>query len=158
MDAVSVYMKAVVQRFSEGMDCMTEGEIRSMLREDRSRGEQALFEKYYSYVYAITFRKIHDYGTLEDVEECVIDVFVEVFRRLEDIQPGSLKAYIGTTAKHKASNVCRTLSARMRQTESLEESLASGEDVAAAAEQSEQIGHILDAIAALGEPGNRTQP
>ena len=28
---------------------MTEGEIRSMLREDRSRGEQALFEEYYSY-------------------------------------------------------------------------------------------------------------
>ena len=42
-------MKAVVQRFSEGRDCMTAGEIRSMLREDRSRGEQALFEEYYSY-------------------------------------------------------------------------------------------------------------
>lgn len=135
---------------------MTEEQIRTLMEEDPQQSERTLFEEYYSYVYAIAFRKISGTGTREDVEECVIDVFLEVLQRFPGIREGSLKAYIGTTAKNKALNVCRALSAKSRQTESIDDvnglALVSGQDVAASAEQAELSRRLFGCIRDLGEP------
>ena len=66
-----------VKGYLKGDMLMTEQQIRSLMEHHRERGEEALFETYYRYVYAIAFRIIHSLGTCEDVEECVIDVFVD---------------------------------------------------------------------------------
>lgn len=135
---------------------MTESQIRALLQSHPEQGEKALFDTYYSYAYAIVLRKIDGIGTREDAEECVIDVFLEVFRHFDDIRTGSLKAYIGTIAKNKASNVCRAAMAKSRRTESLDaehaKELPSGQDVAAETEAAEQTRRVLQSIAALGEP------
>ena len=128
---------------------MTEEQIRQLMRDSPERGNRALFDTYYNYVCAVVFRTVNGTGSREDAEECVIDVFLEVMRRFEEIQPGALKAYIGTVAKNKALNVCRYLSAKSRQTVSIDSEefsgLASGEEIENSVERSELI-------AGLGEP------
>ena len=151
---VFIYVKAFMLK-RKGGSRMTEGEIRSLLYHDPERGEQALFDTYYNYVYAIIYRRICGIGTHEDAEECVIDVFLEVLKHFDSIRDGSLRAYIGTVARNRASNLCRYVSAKSRSTESIEEIgqvYASEQDVEDEIEQSELTERLLSCIAALGEP------
>jgi len=135
---------------------MTEQEIRSLMYQDREKGNRALFDTYYHYVYAIVFRKVNGTGSREDVEECVIDVFTEVMRNFSCIENGSLKAYLGTAARNKAINMCRYLSAKSRQTISIDSEdfseLPSEQNIETSIEQSEQTQKLLDCIHSLGEP------
>ena len=135
---------------------MTEPQIRSLMQNQPDQGEEALYETYYQYVYAIAFRIIHSVGTHEDVEECVIDVFVEVFRHFDAIREGALKNYIGMTAKNKAISAYRSILTRVQRTEPLDEdaadALPSDLDVAETAEQKELTQRVLQSIHALGEP------
>ena len=134
---------------------MSEEQIRSLMQHDRETGERAIYDAYYTYVYAIVYRRISGIGTREDVEDCVIDVFLEVFRHFDMIHESSLNAYIGTAAKNKASNLCRRLTSRSRRTEPLEQSdteYASEQDVEHEIEQSELTDRLLACIAQLGEP------
>ena len=135
---------------------MTEQQIRARMREDTAQGQRVLFDTYYNYVYAIVFRQIQGFGTHEDAEDCVIEVFSEIIRHYADIQDGSLKAYIAKAAKNKALNVCRSLGNRSGQSVSLDSeelvTLPSAENIAADTEQKELTHRLLDAIEALGEP------
>ena len=135
---------------------MTDHEIQHSMEQDTDQGSRALFDTYYNYVYAIVYRRVREFGSPEDVEECVIDVFTEVVRNYKSIQNGSLKSYIGTTAHNKAINTCRMLSARARRTVSLDDENigepASPQDVAADAEQNELTRKLLQCIRSLGQP------
>lgn len=76
---------------------------------------EMLVEEYGSLVWAITANKIGRIGTKEDIEDCVSDVFTEVFRTFKNYSPqgGSLKAYISTVAKYTAIDCFKRLSARI---------------------------------------------
>ncbi|MCR4647205.1 MAG: sigma-70 family RNA polymerase sigma factor [Oscillospiraceae bacterium] len=134
---------------------MTEAQIRTLLYNYPQKGQKVLFDEYYTYVYAIAYRIINGIGTREDVEECVIDVFLEVIQRYDTVREGSLKSYIGTVAKNKAINVCRYVSAKSRRTDSFDDmpqELASSQDVENDIEQTELTDRLLSCISALGEP------
>ena len=135
---------------------MTEQQIRTRLAQDPAAGQAALFEQYFNYVYAIVHRKVCAFGSREDTEECVIDVFTEVIRNFDTIRSGSLKAYIASVAHNKALNTCRRLSARSRQSISIDSEefgeLTSPQDVARDAERREQARKLTKCIASLGEP------
>lgn len=135
---------------------MTEQEIRSIMQQNREDGCTALFETYYHYVYAIVFRYVRRYGTTEDIEECVVDVFAQVMEHFPAIREGTLKAYLATAARNRALNLCRTLSTDARQTVAIgDESfieLADAQDIAADTEQRELTRRVLDCIESLGQP------
>ena len=118
--------------------------------------QRALFDEYYHYVYAIVYRALLGRGTAEDVEECVADVFAQIILRYDTISPESLRAYIGTTARHKAINAGKALAVRDKHTVPLEETplpdLPSPEDVDAHAEKADTAAILLREILALGEP------
>ena len=135
---------------------MTEQKIRILIAENPDQGNKALFDTYYNYVYAIVYRKIQGTGTHMDAEECVIDVFVEILRNFPAIQQGSLKSYIATVAHNKAVNACRSLSAKSRQTISMDDGnfgeLPSAQNIQENFEQSELSRKLLECINSLGEP------
>ena len=58
---------------------MTDSEILSLMKQSPQEGHRALFEEYYSYVYAISVNILRGYGSAEDVEECIH--FVSLFFR-----------------------------------------------------------------------------
>ena len=63
---------------------MTDNEILCLMREAPPQGQRALFDKYYSYVYYIVNRIINGFGSADDSEECVIDVFASVMMKSLD--------------------------------------------------------------------------
>lgn len=137
----------------------TETEIRYLLKTHPEQGERALFDLYYHYVYTIMYHRLSGIASREDLEECVIDCFTEVFLHVNPDYDGSLKAYIGTVAKHKAINTYKQLQTSAGRRADLSEygeeklnQLSSGEDIEASVEQTEQTQILLDCIAELGEP------
>ena len=135
---------------------MNESEILRLLREAPPKGHRALFDAYYNYVSAIVTRILRDTGTQEDIDECIIDIFTDVIRHLDTGTESSLKPYIGTTAKHKAISLRRSLTAKTGRNvpmdDELAASLSSGEDIAGQAERAAVTERLLKEIATLGEP------
>lgn len=134
---------------------MTEGELRELIGRSQEDGFRAMFMQFQSYVYAIVWSRIKNVGTKEDAEECVSDVFTEVFLHYEEIASGSLKAYIGTVSKRTAVDMFRKrtskMSARTASEEELQE-LVSEDNVAEEIEQKNTAQKLLQLIRSLGEP------
>ncbi len=137
---------------------LTSNELREHLRRSPSDCHRALMKEYGRYVYAIVFNKLRNCGTEEDIEECVSDVFADLFIRFEydDQYAGDLKPYIGTVAKNKAIDCYRRLSAknsRMVYTDEDDmQELASDFSVDDTVDDHELRHVLLSAIDSLGEP------
>lgn len=132
---------------------MTDSELSALLRQSERAGHAALFREYAGYVYSIVYGKLKGCGSREDAEECVSDVFAEVFRRYDtdSTHDGDLKGLIGTIAKRRAIDTYRRLSGKAEQT-ALHEGIPSGDDVEETAEAAEQSRLLMRCIEELGEP------
>ena len=58
---------------------MTHSEYRLLLKTDRTKAQRALFNEYLNYVYAIAYNCLHSCVSREDIGDCVLDVFMDVF-------------------------------------------------------------------------------
>ncbi|MBQ8010244.1 MAG: sigma-70 family RNA polymerase sigma factor [Oscillospiraceae bacterium] len=135
---------------------MTDAELRSLLRQSREQGYRALFDTYFNYVYAIVHHVLQNSGSREDVEECVMDVFMEVIQHCDTEHAGTLKAFIGTIAKRRAIDWSRSVSSRNRHVTPLEEEqlsvIHSDQNVEQTVERAEQSRILMECIQTLGEP------
>lgn len=131
-----------------------------MLKEEKKKAEFArkIFDEYCNYVYIIVMNKIKEYGTKEDAEECVSDVFAEVFRHMDKIIDfeGDLKGYIGTVAKRRAIDKYRRLSDVYGREQPIDDEIAqqtaSDEDIEESYDTASRNAYILDIVKSLGEP------
>jgi len=134
---------------------MTESEIRSLIDSSQEEGFRALFQQYQSYVYAIVWRRICAVGTKEDAEECVSDVFTEVFLHYDEIEPGSLQGFLATVANRRAVDCFRRHTAQKSQftidADTIPEQ-ASDEDIEAQSDAKSLSRFLHEQILALGEP------
>lgn len=135
---------------------MSESEIRSKLQDSPESGQRALFDEYYSYVYAIALRILRGKIAVSDIEECVIDIFAEIMMHIDPNREGSLKGYIGTVAKRRAVSRLRTMNGNSSMSISIDSDdfgeLVSDFDVEQTAENSSVSEMLLNEIRALGEP------
>ena len=149
-------VKAVLLTSGEGRQSMTDSEILQLIRESPSKGHRALFDEYYNYVCAISANVLRGTGTQEDIDECIVEVFTDVIMHLDPDRASGLKAYIGTSAKHRAISMRRSITAKSGRNIPMDSDdfpeLPSGEDVAANAEKSAAAEELLREIDALGEP------
>ena len=133
----------------------SESELRFAVSRSRKDGYHLLFQQYHSYVYAIVWNRIRAAGTHEDAEECVSDVFLDIFLNFDQIDEGKLQSYIRTIAKRKAIDYFRKLTAHP-QPEPLEDQTldmaVSDENVEQDYELTELRLTLLDRIRSLGEP------
>ncbi|MBQ6181871.1 MAG: sigma-70 family RNA polymerase sigma factor [Ruminococcus sp.] len=135
---------------------MTDSEILELIRCSPPKGHRALFDEYYTYVYAISINILRGYGSAEDVEECVIDVFASAIKKLSEDHTGTIKPFIGTVAKHRAISIRRSLVSKTGNNVPLDSDefvpLESGERVEENAEHSAMTDLLLQKIKDLGEP------
>ena len=140
----------------KGGDAMTDNELRDCIRQSQETGCRALYDTYFHYVYAIVHHILHGYAGREDVEECVMDVFLDVIQHYDPEHEGSVKAYVGTTAKRRAIDRCRQFSSRQQHTILMESEQISGlpapDGVEDAVERWEQSRILMECIQTLGEP------
>ena len=134
---------------------MTERELRSLIGRSQKDGFRELFGMYKSYVYSIVWNRIGLVGTREDAEECVSDVFAEIFQHFGEIREGRLHGYVGMVAKRRAIDAYRRLSVKepgISLDEGGMQELPDDTDVAADAEQDSLRARLLERIRSLGEP------
>lgn len=137
---------------------MTGNELRELLSTSPSECHRALMKEYGRYVYSIVFNKLRSCGTQEDIEECVCDVFADVFIKFEynEKYVSDIKGYIGTIAKRTAIDHFRRLSALNSRIAYVDEDdlsqLVSDFSVDERVDSSELRRLFLQKIKELGEP------
>lgn len=137
---------------------MTASELKAALERSPAECHRALMQEYGRYVYTIVYNKLRSCGTNEDIEECVSDVFADLFISFEysGDHVGDIKGYIGTLAKRTAIDYYRRLSAAGSRTVSADDEdmaeLASDINVDEKVDSSELRRILLASISSLGEP------
>ena len=150
-------MKAIAE-LNKGGVRMTDQEFREHMKRSPEECLKAIFNEYCNYVYIIAATKLKSCGTTEDIEECVSDVFTEVFKKINNLgdREGDLKGFIGVIARRKAIDMYRKLSVKAYRTVSADDEgiteISSGENIMESAEMSERNSFIFDKIKELGEP------
>ena len=137
---------------------MTSRELTAMMQRSPADCHKALVKDYGRYVYAIAYNKLRGCGTNEDIEECVSDVFADLFMKCEyDLSyENDIKYLIGTIAKRKAIDYFRRLCAMENHIFETDEDdmreLVSDFSVDEHVDSSELRRVLLDKIDELGEP------
>lgn len=136
---------------------MTGEEYCGLLETSAENAHSSLFEEYYSYVRTIVFNRLRSVGSSEDVEECISDIFAELFFSLGDnCSSGELKGFVGTVAKRTAIDRFRSLSVRSGRTLSMDDKEftepESDTDIVSESEARELRRLVVDCIKSLGEP------
>jgi RNA polymerase sigma-70 factor (ECF subfamily) len=83
----------------------------SLMIDNPDKGLDRLMNQYSGCVFAIVRGKLMQCGSLEDIEECVSDVFIDFYQSITkvDLTKGSIKAYLSVIAKRKAIDRYRSL-------------------------------------------------
>ena len=137
---------------------MTDNEFQQLLILSPKNAHRAVFDEYFNYVYTIVYNRLRSVGSQEDIDECVGDVFSDVFIYFEKKKAvsGDLRGIVGTIAKKRSIDAYRRLTIRTGKTVPLEESniyeLSDGTDIAGDAETEDMRRVLLDKIEELGEP------
>lgn len=137
---------------------MTDTEYKSRMKDEPSLCQRELFDEYYNYVYSIVFNKLRSCGSREDVDECVSDVFSDVFISLDSnkVHGGDIKGLIATIARRRAVDMFRKLSSKGKTDISIDDEgvreIASDERVDQLTEAAETANALLNAVKSLGQP------
>ena len=136
---------------------MKHSEYQKLLDTDKNKAQKKVFDEYLNYVYTIAFNRLRSCGKREDIEECVSDIFIDIFASYEyktDLD-GDMKGFIATVALRKSAayyhRLCRKTNIFSLDDEFVPE-MASDEDIAEAAETNDTRRILLELIDSLGEP------
>lgn len=134
-------------------------ELLQLLRAKPEKGLDKMMSIYIGLVYTIASDKLSGVCSKEDIEECVSDVFYEVYRQREaiDLEKGPIKAFIAVIAKRKSIDIYRShISKNSRvvslDAETYENTLPDNTNVEQAITEKEGQTAIIKGIKALGEP------
>ena len=136
---------------------MTHEEYRKRLEQSVREAHRELFGEYCNYVYTIVFNRLRSCASREDMEECVCDVFADVYSCYDTQKnvSGDMSGFIGTIARRKSAAYYRKSTSAAAVVSIDDEDAAeidAGIDIAAGIEQKERSRAILDAVEKLGEP------
>ncbi len=136
---------------------MKHSEYRQLLKTDKSKAQRAVFDEYLNYVYTIAFNRLRSCGSKEDIDECVSDIFTDVFASYEyrPVTNDDIKGFISTVAVRKSAAYYNRLCKNTKNI-SLDDELTnvfpSMDNITEEAEQNETRRNILKLIESLGEP------
>lgn len=100
---------------------MSDEELHAQLRKGSTDALEYIMKQYTRLLWGIAGAILKSTGTSEDIEECVSDVFTELWRKPSGYNPkkGSLRTYLALLTKSRALNTSKRL--RRKQTISLDE-------------------------------------
>ena len=137
---------------------MTENELRLLMSESVQKCHRAIFDNYCNYVYAIVMNVLRNSGSREDIEDCVSDVFLKIYKRLDKDTDfsGDIKSFIAAISRNTAIDAYRRLNLKNIRSISIDDDdtkeFSSDERIVENAEKQEQSRIILKKIKELGEP------
>lgn len=132
----------------------TDRELLIHIRTDASNGIKELMDQYSGLVYYIVEKRL--YGRTQDIEECVADVFIEFYSKLDtiDLEKGTIKGYLTIMSSRRAIDHYRKLSGIQEQgCEDLEiPDFGTAESPEEITMDSEEREFLLKEVEDLGEP------
>ena len=141
------------------MEQIQEETILALLIDKPAEGIRILTAQYGGLVNSITWRRLQGCLRKEDIEECVSDIFFELYRCRDkiDLSKGSLKTFLLTIAERQAIKYYERKTDKFDKI-SLQEQLEKGEEplsdhnVEQQTIQKEESRLLIEAIKGLGEP------
>lgn len=137
---------------------MTAEEYSALYRKSPDKAYRQLFEEYCGYVYAVVYNKLRSTASREDIEECVSDVFTDIYfnYNTESVYKGDMHGYVSTVAKRKAVDMYRRITARSAHyTETDDDSISmihSDYDIEHDFDRVDSQRQLINAVKSLGEP------
>lgn len=137
---------------------MTDEQYREILKNSPATAHRLIFDEYYNYVYTIVFNRLRSIASSEDIEECISDVFSDIFMGYDpkNTYSGDIKGFVAAIAKNRSIDMYRKLHSRMVGSVSLDNDealqITSPEKVDELAEKAETGNAVLNAVSSLGEP------
>lgn len=133
-------------------------ELLKLLNNKPEIGLKVMMDNYMALIYTIIFNKLSGMYSKEDIEECVSDVFFEVFHYKSriDLQKGSIKAFLAIIAKRKAIDMYRKNKNNNHiSIDDVSQDLYTiADDVTESILLKESNSELISAIKSLGEPDN----
>ncbi len=130
---------------------MKEELILYRLRKKDTRGLEMAMEQYSGYVSKVVWNILQGSMSIPDAEEVAADVFVTLWERAADVQPGKLKPWLAAVARNTARHKLRNLGKELP----LEEDLLEISDGSTPLEEmirEEERRVVRQAVEGLGEP------
>ena len=131
-------------------------ELLKLLHNEPEVGLKMMMDNYMALIYTIIFNKLSGMYSKEDIEECVSDVFFEVFKYKSriDLEKGSIKAFLAIIAKRKAIDMYRKNknNNHINIDDVVQELYTIVDDVSDSILLKESNSVLIDAIKSLGEP------
>ena len=138
---------------------LSDSELLQLLKTKPEKALDKMITIYAGLVYTIASDKLSSICLKEDIEECVSDVFYEIYKQREaiDLQKGSLKAFIAVVAKRKAINIYRSLKNKNSKVVSLDDifyeaTVPDKTNIEQSVTEKEEQAAIIREIKTLGEP------
>lgn len=137
---------------------MNDAEILELIKSSPQQAYEQIINQYGNLVYAIAANKLHLCADSADIEDCVSDIFVEVFQNLDKLSltKGTLKSFISIIAKRSAIDAYRRISYRRSVTDSIDEESFSmpptGENIEESIVNKVYNQDLYNAIMSLNEP------
>ncbi|MCR5601918.1 MAG: sigma-70 family RNA polymerase sigma factor [Ruminococcus sp.] len=137
---------------------MKDTELRQLMAQSVQKCHRAVFDNYCNYVYAIVINVLRSCGTREDIDDCVSDVFMKIYKRFDEGIDFSdnLKSFIAAVSRNTAIDAFRKITLRNNKNVSFDdedmEELRSEEHIIENSEKKEQSRIIFGKIKELGEP------
>ncbi len=139
---------------------ITDNDLSQLFETNPNKGLEILMDTHIGLVYTIVHSKLYALYSKEDIEECVSDVFMEVFAKRKDLinfKKGSIKAYLAIVARRRAIDIHRRLVKSTLNVPLMEEeidtafisSIERPEDVILKQEMGKEL---VNTILELGEP------
>ncbi|WP_303835178.1 sigma-70 family RNA polymerase sigma factor [Ruminococcus flavefaciens] len=136
---------------------MKHSEYQQLLKIDKNKAQRTIFDEYLNYVYTIAFNRLRSCGSREDIDECVSDIFTDVFGSYESKQAANddIKGFIATIALRKSAayyhRLCRNTNSISLDDENTA-AFPSDENISESAEKKETQRTLMKLIDSLGEP------
>ncbi|MCL2249708.1 MAG: sigma-70 family RNA polymerase sigma factor [Oscillospiraceae bacterium] len=91
---------------------MGDEKLVTQLNRDNPESFYAIMEKYNKLLWIVAGSVLGNVGTYEDIEDCVSDVYLELWKKPElfDPEKGSIKSFLTVVARNKAIDRYRQLS------------------------------------------------
>ncbi len=136
---------------------MTGSEYAELMESSPEKAHRAVFDEYCNYVYAIVFNKLRTSASREDIEECVSDIFAEVYNGYDENRSGAgeMKGYIGLIAGRRATDMYRRLNVHRKHfflSDDSDEEFVSDDDIEENTDKKHLREEMLRRIKELGEP------
>ncbi len=135
---------------------VTGTEFKEELASSSETAYRKFIDEYGGYVYAIAYNKLRSVCDTAETDECVSDIFAEIFMKLnpDELDGRDMKGLVGTVTKRRCVDYYRKhLSDKtVFIDDESAQTLASGDDIEADNERGETRRILLSKIDELGEP------